>query len=249
MKADCRAFAKWKEDKDAARKKAGLPPFKPRGVSSLEPGGGQPGDYGDYEEQLKGDAGVGMLDVDCDAVSFDDAGESEPDFDFDFGFKDDDEIIMVDEDELNRMMQAQAARAAKPVETSNMFSELDDSGDELDASVNMLEAATPQKSVTTPRSRPSSRGQSAMISSPTLASPWSAGSTESMADRMHREQQELLDKIAGVTSPSTRRPLLARWRSPEAQVPAARHGADGGSTAAATPPGFEKLEDRRSAEP
>ena len=66
---------------------------------------------------------------------------------------------------------------------------------------------------------------------------------------MHREQQELLDQLAGVTSPSTRRPFLARWRSPEAQAPAARHGADGGSTAAATPPGFEKLEYRRSAEP
>ena len=37
VKADCRAFAKWKADKDEERRKAGLPPFKPRGVAALDP--------------------------------------------------------------------------------------------------------------------------------------------------------------------------------------------------------------------
>ena len=63
-KANCKEFEKFKKDKDEERKKKGLPPFKPRGVAALEPS--QSGN-GDYEDVLP-EGGVGMLDVGCDSL-------------------------------------------------------------------------------------------------------------------------------------------------------------------------------------
>ena len=68
-KAECREFKRWKDEKDADRKKRGLPPFQPRGVAAVEPGG-EGGNGSDYE-QLLGGHGAGMLDIGslgCDAL-------------------------------------------------------------------------------------------------------------------------------------------------------------------------------------
>ena len=203
-KAECRAFAKWKADKDEARKKAGLPPFKPRGVSSLDAEGqGQPSDYGDYEGQLGGDPDVGMLgcgicDPGCDAVGVGDEDDDletvgDYDFEFDFGFDENttesDEIIFIDE-----RPSVVTTPTAAPIAYQNRYAALDEEEDDDEVTVDVLGIETP----------PQSRVGASLAST----SPWSVGSTESLADRMHREQQELLNRIAQINSPGTRRPLI-----------------------------------------
>ena len=70
MKSECREFKKWKDDKDADRKRRGLPPFQPRPVAAVDPAGDN-GGGSDYEAVLDHGAGAGMLDIGslgCDAL-------------------------------------------------------------------------------------------------------------------------------------------------------------------------------------
>ena len=235
QKSECRAFQKWKDEKDADRKKRGLPAFKPRGVASLDPEG-PAGSQEDYEEDLRdmpaGMLDVGSLELGCDAVSFDedDDADGNDDFDFDFGFDDDLELARA---ERQAQLSLARHRQPEPVRVANRFESLEESDDDEDAAVSILGIEDPMQRHTPPGS---GAGSGAL-------SPMSIASNESLADRMHREQQALYDKIQNSLHPGTRRPLIPGTL----RATSSRSVQGAASEPVTTPPGFEPRE--RSVEP
>ena len=199
VKADCRKFKKWKQDKDDERKKQGLPPFKPRGLASLDEGSdGQD----DYTEHLR-EAGAGMLDVGmldhsepgCCALGLsNEASEHDSDEDN----MDDEFETESDKDESDG-----EAYTEKDLIECDMLDEHDPEGFWLDAHVEQDQSEwQPAASRSTSSRRPIAPQPVAIkinnmfdaLEEPSMNS--AIKKKETLAETFYREQQELLSQLS-----------------------------------------------------
>ncbi len=207
-KTQCREFEQWKKNKDEERKRKGLPPFKPRGVASVERENvNRDENQDDYEGMLSEDLECGDLTLQpgCDAcdVEFDltldlNSEDGDPELDY---------VVEVDEShDYYYNYYGPGRRPDKQhnaTETSNSYAALADSdtegeGEPLDVlGVRTPESRTPESKTPeskTPESKPGATGTVA-------TSPWSTKSQESLAESIAREQAELAAKLES-TSPT-----------------------------------------------
>ena len=198
-KKDCKKFEQWKKDKDAERKRQGLPPFKPRPrapAASVEAEGETECEHGaDY---------LGMLhdDLEFDCAALDPQEETENDLD----------------EQARRFWQAKASRAVGATQTAtrNGFQVLEtdneafidvlgveEDGEEsgsIDLVTDLRETIV---GVRTPEPR-----RPRMAATPTSATSYlSNSSQESLVESMARERRELLEQIKESKESSTPKPL------------------------------------------
>ena len=229
-KKDCKKFDSWKRDKDAERKRQGLPPFqpRPRQVASIDASEESEKDKdADYLGILQGD-----LEFDCDALQYDqpDAGEAvesrEPwmslltslpaklqrDVQDDWEFESD-RAQVKHARPVEVQNKFQALEESEPEETMDALGNEDESADE---SLDLVKAFDSKVAgVRTPEPR---RPRTAAVTPTSTISCYSASSKESLAESMARERKELLEKIkerskvaATTTTPST--PISSRSSS------------------------------------
>lgn len=173
-KADCREFAKWKQDKDEERKKAGLPPYRPgatRGASAaaVDPEG-HPDQGGDQDYVGFGGFDAGSLEAGIDALC---TACDDEDYDSDDYAE---EWIPVNATKFgaSRTPPSCQAGCGCHAEHPNQFQALMDEGDSEDP-IDMLEEDVMQYADQDPwaTSRP----------------------TESLAEKFARERKELLESF------------------------------------------------------
>ena len=196
-KAECKEFDKWKKDKDEERKKKGLPPYVPKPLASMEPGGST-------EEAAKGD----YVGFDYDAGSLEFGADSlEPEI----NMMDEDMCFPTGDDEdegdwlrVPRKANCECTNGAcmtsgnhMVVDVKNMWQELEeedyDEHEDGDFEINVVEKADISDKLTG------------------AADPWKKWQdtkVESMAEMMHRERQELAnkDKVANATAAKSQKP-------------------------------------------
>ena len=224
-KKDCKKFDEWKKEKDAERKRKGLPPFKPRPrgpAASLDAdnqpdGDAHKDDDHDYLGMLADD-----LEFDCDALDLPEhAGEAvesrEPcvslltslpaklqhEIQGDWEFEND-----LDVQAERYWRQEVAIRNPTPTKVHNKFMELGINmidGDDVNTEGEMSLYAG-QRGTVEGVSTPEARCRRMAVT------PTSTSSQESLAEKMARERRELLEKLAresrtpkssSTTSPST----------------------------------------------
>ena len=223
-KKDCKKFENWKKEKDAERKRQGLPPFKPRTRGQA---GSLDVDKGDEE---RGQNYLGMLnddlEFDCDTLN---AAQNEehteidpqkhvhvrgPDWEFEadleeqaqrFWAKDVDKKKLKGEFRFKNARQVFPEIELEPTATSNSFQALSESENEM--AVDMLGAEDDQVDESLnlvnamPRNisgvRTPEPRRHHMAATPTSATSYTSfSSQESLAESMARERRELLEKIS-----------------------------------------------------
>ena len=186
VKAECRDFDKWKKDKDEERKKKGLPPFKARGVSNLEPEGPQPAGEGDDYTGFDLDAGA--LDLGADAVDVEICGNADDD-------DDDGDYIQILKNPKRECSHGAChaschdAAVRRRIKIHNAFEDLDSDGEDDDSvpgpSVDVLEKYFEDDIVSQqdPWKQWPSRGPSSI-----------AEKSESLVEMITRQRKELEEK-------------------------------------------------------
>ena len=274
LKMHCKKFELWKKNKDDDRKRKGLPPFKPRGVASIERDeDAQSERASDYEGMLADDVECGNLS--CDAVDVDfnlslgedvaaDAPEAEieGDWDFEWPTPPGDSEVKCECCEtrgsrrehaghLNLTAALQRGRAARARARASAADVTETSNkfealadDEVEPGDKPLDVV----GVRTPEAKTG-------VTSPIQTSPWSTTSHESLAESIAREQKELAEKLNSTTTstskttpistPTLRTSMSRTPTSPRPKIQKNSTSSTIPSETSMEPPGLENLKGRK----
>ncbi len=274
LKVHCKKFELWKKNKDDDRKRKGLPPFKPRGVASIERDeDAQSERASDYEGMLADDVECGNLS--CDAVDVDfnlslgedvaaDAPEAEieGDWDFEWPTPPGDSEVKCECCEtrgsrrehaghLNLTAALQRGRAAR-ARARTSAADVTETSNKFEALADdEVEPGDKPLDVVGVRTPEAKTG----VTSPIQTSPWSTTSHESLAESIAREQKELAEKLNSTTTstskttpistPTLRTSMSRTPTSPRPKIQKNSTSSTIPSETSMEPPGLEKLKGRK----